>query len=150
MITVHNVKTGPSREWGPNGSFTATVQFNGQRVLTYYEPGDGGPAVCKDVDHDLLPAMKEHFKTEVLPHNPPDGSGVAVKYDLMQHICRLVDEWEATKQVKRWCRTQVVAVDASCDKGEYRTFKVRYTPEVAAKIRAQHPEITEIVNERFL
>jgi hypothetical protein len=64
-------------------------------------------------------------------------------------VAGLVEDAENEKRLKRLCRKQTVAKLETDDDGEHSVWKVPYSPEFAAKIRAKFP-VVEIVNERFV
>lgn len=153
MITLTNHRTGPSMEYGPNGSFTVNVRFNNKLAFVLFEPGSGGPMDRQNVDQAVETELQAYFDTEILPKEPFLESSIPghqLDNDLELHLCGLLENLAQEKQIKRWCKTKVVVVLEGAEKGSYATFKCKYSPEVAAKIRERNPDVVEIVNERFL
>lgn len=150
-VEVKAIKTGPSLEYGPNGSYTAKIYYEGKLAFTLFEPGTGGPMMHQDIQKGPYEALQKHFDEVVLPQHPKVSfPGGEVDNDLDIYLANLVDEARETKDLKRWCRTKVVCILKDAPKGEYSLYKVKYSPEVAAKIREQNPNVIEIVNERFI
>lgn len=59
----------------------------------------------------------------------------------------LADLADEVKALKRWCKTKVVFRCKGDAAGSWRTVAIPFSPAVAAKLRAQHPDVIEIVNE---
>jgi hypothetical protein len=146
--SVKNVKTGPSREWGPNGSYTCNLYNGSKKIAEVFEAGDGG---CLDVRW-LDRKQKEDFvkfaesNTYVCEY---DGTTETYSADL--YIAKLVEDYETTKRTKRMCRTKTVVRWKGDEEGEFRTFKAKYSQKVKEAIEAKFGnQIVEIVNERFI
>jgi hypothetical protein len=161
--TVKNVKTGPSREFGPNGSYTCNLYKGGKKIAEVFEAGDGGclrvhwvgPRNVKStvgfermVTQDQLD-FAEFCKTQTYVC---EYTGETREYDSDLYIGKLTDDYLTTKQIRGWCRTKIVVRIKGDGEGEYRTFKCKYNPKVhKAQLESRFgDELVEIVNERFV
>jgi len=66
------------------------------------------------------------------------------------YISLLLEDWEENQYVKRLCKNKTLFRLEGDQEREYRTYKGAYTPERAASIRERHPDVVEIINERFI
>jgi hypothetical protein len=150
-ITLTNFKSGPSMEYGPNGSFTVNVRFKGKLAFVLFEPGTGGGTMRQDVNSALEAELQEYFDTEILSKQPKlicEG-GYELDNDLELHISEMLDKMENDKHLKQMCRTKTLVKSVDCAEGEYKIIKVKYTPAFGKQLNAR-PKVLEVVNERFL
>lgn len=165
-MTIKNLKTGPSREWGPNGSMTCSVYFDGKRVISFSEYGDGGEAgqeilndtVYKqlrswffknmDVEKVILTQIDYKTKKEIGKTELPE---IALDRAILAHIYELCEKFEEDKLFRRLCKKNTVYINKECGKGEYVIIKQRFYKELAQHIRAKEGnDVIEIINERYL
>lgn len=67
-----------------------------------------------------------------------------------QLIDEMVADFQETKQLKTWCRTQIVIRLVGDEPGQYRTIKGKYSPQVKESlIKRYGNKIEEIINDRF-
>jgi hypothetical protein len=145
---VKNVKTGPSREWGPKGSYTANLYQGNKKIAEVFEAGDGGMLDIRWLDRQ---AAQEFIKFAESQTYFCEFDKKTTNYSHELYIAKLVEDYETTKQIKRWCRTKTVVRWKGDAEGEYRTFKAKYSPKVKEAITAKFgDQIVEIVNERFV
>jgi hypothetical protein len=150
-IEIKAIKTSRSVEYGPNGSYTAKIYYEGKYAFTLFEPGTGGCLMHEDIKKPVYENLNRYFDETVLPEQPKlKMFNQEMDNDLDLFLADLVDQAKEDKTLKRWCRTKVVVILKGAKKGEYCLYKTKYTPEVAAKIREQNPDVVEIVNERFI
>ena len=50
-FSVKNLKRFPSMEWGEEGGLQADLWYKGNEVMTVYNDGNGGPAICYYTDY---------------------------------------------------------------------------------------------------
>lgn len=126
--------------------FTASLYIDGRRSGEVSD-GRGREYVYSVSDTDwkaLLAAAASHAKK-----NPPPTGVPRAWVD--QLLDDLVAESITARVVKRWCSTKTVYRLKGDEKGEYRTVKAKYSPEVAAFLRSKHGDaLEEILNESFV
>ena len=160
---VKNVKTGPSREYGPKGSYTCNLYDGNKKIAEVFEAGDGG---CLEVrwvgkrtesvrfgnhtqmvtPEQLAFAKFAESQTYICEHD-----GKTETYDSHTFIASLADDFLTNKQIKGWCRTKTVIRMKGQGEGEYSTFKCKFSPRFKAQLEARYGDkIVEFVNERFV
>jgi hypothetical protein len=163
MYSVKNVKTGPSREYGPKGSYTCTLYRENKKIAEAFEAGDGGGLEVGWIGDRTEVVEFKGFKQK-MTHDELDfvkfcetntyeceWSGETETYDSHMYIAKMVDDFLTTKQIKVWCRTKTVVRFKSDGEGEFSTFKSKYSPKVKEALKAKYgDQIVEIVNERFV
>jgi len=163
MYQVKNVKTGPSREYGPNGAYTCSLYRDGKCIAIANEYGDGG-----EMNIEWLGERTEVYefgliKQKVTPEQLAfaefcetqtyecEWSKKTETYDSNLYVAELVEKFLTAKQIKGWCRTKTVIRLKGDGAGEYRTFKCKYNPKVKAQLEARYGDkLVELVNERFV
>jgi len=167
---IKNLKTGPSREFGPNGAYTCTLYRDNKRVATVFEAGDGG-----DISIEWLDRKQPKVQVSVHNHNggvctysgTPEQKKFAEFVDTQTfeweysegpqrhgvgtYIGTLVGEFEENRQYKRWCRNETVFRLKGDGKGQWRRLKAPFSdPRVKPYLDEKYGEqVEEILNERF-
>ena len=132
-------------------AFTAQLWVDGEHVGNVKNAGQGG-------NNQLTPAgdgegwakihaFEEWCKT--LPAVEDDRFGT-LKMDSDFYLSRMLDAYEETKQLQRWCKTKTVIRLKGGRDDEYATYKKPYSPEFAEYVRKTEPDLAEIINERYL
>jgi len=167
--TIKNVKTGPSREYGANGSFTCDLYNGKKKVAAFFEAGDGGPPQYTWLDkadkqsREIIDYLGKPFTLSVtreqglfLDHIStqkyefPEGSGEEHSHSEYTYVHALVEAFEEDKRVKRMCAKKTVVVMAGSPKGEYCTFAPKFSQEIKGTLQKKYGNnILEFVNERF-
>lgn len=163
MYSVKNVKTGPSREYGPNGSYTCNLYKGNKKIASVFEAGDGGclrvywegdlTSVVTRYGHEFKATQNEvefenFAKTQTYVC---EYSGETETYDAGMYIAKLADDYLTNKKIRGWCRTQTVIRLKGDAEGEFRTFKCKYSPRIKVQVEAKFGDkLLEIVNERFV
>ena len=128
-------------------AFTADVWFDGKLIGHADNHGTGG-------NNNVTPANNwrevEPFEEwcQSLPSVPSDVDGLG---DLTMSSDFLLSLWigdlAEEKEMRRLCKNKVIV---KCTDGEMYTYRVAYSPTVAARLRSRDADIVEIINERFL
>lgn len=177
--SIKNLKTGPSREWGPNGAFSCTLYCDKQKVAAVNEYGDGGEIHIDWVDRraGFVEVSDERELAALGMWHTAIGEGKTMQASanelamarslvgtmrmnsisneneqitISSRVFELVEEFEQNKQIKRWCRTKTVVRMKDNKKGQYSTFGVKFSPAVKKDLQARYGgKIVEFVNERF-
>jgi hypothetical protein len=153
-MAIKGLKTGPSMEYGDNGSYVCNVYFDNKKVARIFEAGNGG---CLDIDITDAAKYKEmeaYFKDVVLPLNPPKpydfDPSKSFQIDIDVFYSALVELFEENKQYKSWCRTKVCFSVKGDPDGEWRTLKGKYCQSAKDWIMNKYGDkVKEILNERF-
>jgi hypothetical protein len=134
-------------------AFTADLWVDDKHIGYVKNSGHGGN---NQVDHrydgkglntrDEVRAFEE-WCTKQPPHVSEYGE-LAMSDDL--YISLLLEEWEENRFVKRLCKKETLFRLEGDPEKEYRSYKAVYTPLFAEKVRAKHPDLIEIINERFM
>ena len=103
-----------------------------QKRPTPSMPKTGSPAELASAEVDIM------GWSEPLPMTPD------------YYISLLLDDYELTQTLKRWCRKTTVIKLAEHTEEEYIRVQRIYSPEIANKVREKYPSLVEIINERFL
>jgi len=134
-------------------AFTADLWVDDKHIGYVKNSGHGGN---NQVDHrydgkglntrDEVRAFEAWCKEQ-----PPDVSEygeLTMNDDL--YITLLLEEWEENQYVKRLCKKATLFRLEGDPVREYRSYKGTHTPERAKAIRERHPDLIEIINERFV
>ena len=168
---IKNLKTGPSREWGPNGAVSCTLYRDGKRVAKFFDAGDGGEAEIEWLDRDkpkvditIINYMENEYtykgtpEEKILAEHTKDmfydresSSGNPLRMGMDGFIFKLIEAFEEEKQYKRWCKKQTCFRLKGDEEGSWRTIGVSFNlPWVKPHLVAKYgDQIEEILNERF-
>ena len=134
-------------------AFTADLWVDDKHIGYVKNSGHGGD---NQVDHrydgnglntrDEVRAFQA-WCTEQPPYKS-DWGEVTMSDDF--YITLLLEEWEENRFVKRLCKKETLFRLEGDPEKEYRSYKAVYTPPFAERIRAKHPDLIEIINERFI
>jgi len=126
--------------------FSATLYIDGVKAAMVANRGTGG---VHDI-HFLMDTSDLHRRfNEWVDEQPPlDLGSHAIPADVDVVIDRLLDQYEITRQHKRWCSKGLTFRLKSDAEGSYRQLKVKYTLKLAEALRQEHGEQLEtILNE---
>ena len=140
--TVQGVKTWRTDE---GGGYQATLLVEGVKAATVTEEGNGGCLRWAVLNLDAVRTFAVSCGLD------PAGLSVArIPCDTAMDIAvaELVDRYEETKRLQRWCRTMTVFTVPGDKAGSYRTIKAPYSATIKAHIVAKYPEAV-ILNERI-
>jgi hypothetical protein len=105
--------------------------------------GQGGCDNIRFEDRALEARFLEFARAETGAKFEPDA----------QYVGRLMDEVEAQKQYRRWCKTKIVFRIVGDPEGQFRTNTGTYTPERGAMLRKAIVErgmvLEYILNEKI-
>ena len=131
-------------------AFDATVYIDGVRAFSASNRGCGG---CNDYEgygkgyaknwRELVNNAEAYAKT-LPPHKSEWGE---MEYDLDLILIGLIENIQWEKKLKAMCKKWVVLWDGK-DPNEIEYIRMKFTPELAPKIKAKYPEY-EIVNLRY-
>jgi len=147
-LTIKNLKTGPSMEYGAGGSYTATVYFDGKRVMSTFEGGHGGPVMYPEVFDEAAKAeMLAFIEAEIQPLERYKDFKLDDVMDIF--IGDTVNLVQEERDMKKACRTKVVAKLKSVDNG-FVSYKCKFTRSAVEQIKKQcGDDLVEIVNYRY-
>jgi len=142
-ITLKSLKV---CEWNSEETtcFTATMYVDGQRVCKVSNEGHGGPNMYMPVYNESLLKKAQDFVGAI------PCKGYSFNHDLDTWLGDVMEKMEEEKQLKRWCRTKIVARTKDGKKGSYLVWKGQFTPQAKEILLKKNPDIVEFVNERFL
>ena len=172
---IKGLKTGPSREWGPNGAYTCTLYRDGKRVAKVSEYGGGGPKEIKWLDKQKprVQISVINYKEETHRYNGTPEEKILAEYacatpydcygEILRHSCdsiigEAVIEFEKAqaekkmiRQYKRWCKNQTCFRLKGDKEGLWRTMAAPFSdPRVKPVLTEMHGDnLEEILNERF-
>jgi hypothetical protein len=167
---IKNLKTGPSREWGPNGAVSCTLYRDGKRVAKFFDAGDGGEAEIEWLDGDkpkvdvtIMNYTDEGYTRKGTPeekilaehtnnmfYDRESSSGKPLRMGMDGFIFKLIATFEENKQFKRWCKKETCFRLKGDEAGHWRTVKHPFNPDVKTFIVKKYgDQIEEILNERF-
>lgn len=160
MYEVKAVKSFRGRE---GYGFNASLCRDGKRVALVDDAGNGGcfsyhwldykEGRCAEVtvrNHAGVERTRKCTPEEALfvEHVRANTDKTLEPEDMF--VAALVDDYEAAKQVRRWCRTKTLFRLKGDDEGSYRTVNAKYSDRVRAFIEGKYGDkVEEIVNERF-
>jgi len=72
----------------------------------------------------------------------------AIDYNDELFLEDLINEFEAEKQYKRWCKSKTVFSLPGDKEGEFRTFNSKYSPEMKKHVLEKYPEAI-FLNEKY-
>lgn len=167
MYSVKNIKTWNSREYGPKGAFSCTLYRDNKKVANVTEWGNGGPPDIMWLDkqkttrsyptHDggtftctVTVEEKAFYEFVEKQMYYSEFLGKETSWSVDGYVCKLVGEYETEKQLRRWCKTKIVAITKGCKKDQYATYSMPFTKENKEAILKKENDIIEFVNERFL
>ena len=119
------------------GAFVASFYWDGKK-LGVVEDGGRGSCYRYSFSYEKLREVeawaKEHLGDE------------SASYENIDHVvAKLIDAHEASKKLKSWCRKGIVL---KMKDGSYLTYKVKYSADLADKLREKHKsELDCVVNE---
>jgi len=126
-------------------SFSATIYIFDKRVGTVCNHGCGGPNEYNFTNNEVYKAFLKFCSEQ--PHK--------CEFDVDdQYIDTLLEKWETEKQLKRWCKTNVVFRLKTTEADSWVTVKLRgikYSDKVKEACEKKYgDELVEIANERFI
>ena len=136
-ITLKGFKTFEGGgEMGPKGGFEATAMLNGKAIASFSDDNYGGMLTLTTTPEFL--AIAEKYSE---PYNEQPGDSFAYF---------LADWHETLQQLKRKCKTKLVAIDTACKEGQFIAYNCVYTPEMSARVRItkKNPDLF-IINEHL-
>ena len=118
-LTIKNSKSFPTQD---GIAWSATLYIDGIKAAYAYDEGNGGEISVEWVNLDLEKKFGEYVDTLPLESGHKQDAGAA--------IAGLVDQHEADKKIKRWCKTQTVFQLKGDTFGHFRTVKSPFAPAV--------------------
>lgn len=131
----HNARLSEETE-----AFVADLYVNGVKRGEVKNEGRGG---CNFYSDRTVQAELDAYGKTIPPLVTKDFELV---YDADLLVGEVLDEWLDRKMVKRLCAKNTVFRTPDMPKGEYRSLNRKYSPEMAAYVRKEHPNAT-IMNE---
>lgn len=144
-FTIKGLKTFDGME---GGGFECSLYMDGKKVGTAFDSGSGGEArlnVTREVESAFEKwAVANSPEEDVIPYWAVQGA-----------ICKLVDDFEELKNLKRLCRTKILFQIQGDEDGTWRTVKAKYgTPQgvqAIAWIEGKYAgKVTKIANRDVL
>ena len=137
-------------------AFSAELWIDGELAAHVTNDGGGGDHMIRYVDRNHgRSAYETAFNawTEAMPPTPADDDFGPLEMDAELWISEEVERIAWEQQLKRRCSRNTLIRVQGDGADEYRSFTpaVKFTPELAAKLRAKHgANLLEIINERFI
>lgn len=127
------------------------------KVADWSDDSWGGPFnlsfVDKDAERQFVEFAKSYLATKTdYDGKPYDFASMPAFEIASTAVQEMSFEAQEEQRVRRLCKQAVVYYlpDAAQPRGRaLYTWKAPYTPETVAAVRAKHPEVLEIVNERL-
>ena len=142
-ITIKNLKTFPSTEFGPQGGYSCSVYVDGKRATIFTEYGNGGPAQVDQIDSDLCDKV-------IAQHKPEKCFDDEIVDSFNDVVPGLVQEYETNKNFKRMCKTKTLFKMKSDSKDTVNIWDVKFSTHIKNALRIKYGyDIVEIINERF-
>ena len=148
MYSVNGVKSFKGRE---GDGFNANLLKDGKKIAFVIDSANGGMFDYEWVDRKSNDAQEFNNYLKTLPEEDTPYGKMKVDADLF--VAKLVGQFEDDRNVKRWCKTQVVFTVKGDRFGEYRTLKMIYKGnESKAKeyIESKYGMDYSIMNVRYL
>jgi hypothetical protein len=125
-------------------SFSATIYISGKREGTVFNRGCGGPHEYEFYNNEVHKAFLKFCSGQ--PHE--------YEFDVDdQYIDTLLDKWEITKQLKKWCKSNVVFRLKDTKKDSWVLVKLgkhKYSDQIKEACEKKYgDQLVEIANERF-
>ena len=159
---VKNMKTGPSREFGPGGSYTCNLYNGNKKIAEVFEAGDGGELDVRWIGDRTETVERNGYKFKATTEEVAfskfcetqtyvgEWDGKTRTYTPDLYIAKLADEYLTNRQIKGWCRNKTVVRMKSDGEGQFSTFNAKFSEKVKAALTARYGnDILEFVNERF-
>jgi hypothetical protein len=155
-ISLKKLKT---CQGGDGIAFSAELHVDGKLAAYARDDGNGG-SIFIEWTPTRKPGksiwesdVKDRLEAWCATQPPCDYGDFTMPLDIETLINREIDRMEEEKQLRRWCRTQVVFRVEGDKEGEWHLLKVKFAGN-EARVRAQlgrdyGDKLVEIVNERF-
>ena len=145
---------------GRDGLAWSAILVTGKaKVLHVHDGGYGGGLEIHPIDAASYTAFQAHvaalpdafFHDDTPSPYGVDRPAVETPSDRMEHfLTGLGDATENDKRFRRVCRTKTLVRLKADPVGDFRTYKVAFTPLVAAQLRKQLGDTLDyILNERL-
>lgn len=151
LFTLKGLKMYP-RLSTDSEAFSATLYFDGKKLADCTDDGNGGCVDVRFLDRSNEKPFYDWIKSQPERRYEADEhmSAFSVPYD-DEHLVH--DLMNAELERRDWvkvCKKGIVYTREGQDGDSFWTWKVAYTPDNAAKLRAKFGDVTEIINERFI
>ena len=144
--SIKALKTGPSREWGPNGSFTCNLYLGTKKIAECFEAGDGGQMDISYTSAEDEKAFKASFAGKKLT-----DYGMDLDWTDDLEIGDLVEKLEDDRHWKRKCKHHTLFRLEGQKAGIWNSIKSPYNATVQAFLDSKYGDtITQIMNKRFI
>lgn len=143
------IKKFQSMRTDDGGGFSFDLYIDGVKAAFVIDEGNGGGVWPRWFDRmhglsDLEKKFNEYVAT--LPPIPlPEDALESEKsfyprpMDAETFLCQLVDDFEAKRQLRRWCSKKTVFRLPEDKVGEYRTINRKFDAQVRDQIRRKYP-----------
>jgi len=143
-VELKNIKTNKEMS-DETRNFSATIYISGKREGTVFNRGCGGPNEYNFNNNEVSKAFLKFCSEQ--PHK--------YEFDIDdQYIDTLLGKWETEKQLKKWCKTNVVFRLKTTKEDEWMLVKLRklkYSAKVKEACEKKYgDQLVEIANERFI
>ena len=160
---IKNLKTGPSSEYGPNGSYTCTLYRDKKRVATVFEAGDSGPINFEWLDstsrraNENTPERKlylEEVKKHTYHTEYNDGTAIHSEETFVGPLVANFEYKAILKKeeakLKRLCKTKTVFKLKSQSEDQYMTCNRPYGLVIYTFLHNKYGDDIEVIyNERY-
>jgi|TARA_R110002110_G_scaffold110087_2_gene274549 hypothetical protein len=139
MYTIKNLKNIPS-DYGDSreDGYSFTVYRNEKRIGTFTMPTNGG--ICAEMK------MDESEKARLIQYACEQTNQTPTKTDIGLETGLIVgmffdpimEEWEAQRQMKRWCKRKTLFLLKGDKSGAFRFLQTTYGPKAHAQILSKY------------
>jgi len=148
----YNIKNYKGTRGMEGPGFTGNLYRGSIKVGPIADWGDGGPAYLQrgsELNREEEDMLAQYVKN--LPPEPwsfGDGSPLVVSVDFF--LGSLGEHTFNEKKLRNKCKKNTCFITSDCSEGEYFVLSLKFTPEVASSLRANHGgKLKEIINERY-
>lgn len=166
-LEVKGIRTGPSREWGPSGSYECSLYVDGKRAAIVFEPGDGGPlgwdwlGGSNRSGRDCpLKAKFDAYVASLPPvicDNVPlnsDGTKFSYQADGDSVVAKLVSLAEDNKWLRRQCRNKtlfrLVGDEDTPHRTEWKTIAHKFDKRVKEFLETKYGNTLSVIANETL
>jgi hypothetical protein len=124
--TIKNVKSFQGLE---GHGFSCTLYRDGKKIGTVTDSAQGGM-----IDFFITKEEQEILDNYCKQFPANTDYGITTPYDGENLICKLVDDFEYVRDVKRGCKTKVIFTVDGDGKNQYKYYKGKFTKQMKKQI----------------
>lgn len=125
------------------------LDFHAPRVDVPWLDWEDKPITIRATPEEAL--LYEECRGKTWTSNFKGMESKVFKYDPDYLVGQLINDHENTRRFKTMCKSKTLVAFRGDPEGEYRVFKVPFSPRVKQELQARYGDkITEFVNERYV